>query len=371
MRKQKTLIIALSSYAGMGPYVATIVNSFEPKDSVWFVLGEDERHYYTKNIKKELRDKCMIVYRADSVVNKLRNLIMPDKALGRDIENFMSEKDITSIHLLTGETSLRGMINKWNRKYRLYLTVHDLHPHEAKKAPHKMWRQRRSYKLRDKMMEQIPNLVTNSQAQYKELHHMFPQKEIYFHNFPTLVTKEITTGDIETPEIKGKRGYILFFGRIEEYKGLHVLYEAWCNTPSLHDNYILVVAGSGDINFQRRRDEKNMLFINRYIKDEEIASLYKNAACSVYPYISASQSGVLSLSCYFQTPIIASDVPFFKHIADDGIGMNFRNGDSYELADKLLGLLNSDTVPIKRRQAEYYATHYDAMATRKVLIEMY
>lgn len=38
MVKTNTLIIALSSWGGMGPYVATIVNSFEASDPVWFVL---------------------------------------------------------------------------------------------------------------------------------------------------------------------------------------------------------------------------------------------------------------------------------------------------------------------------------------------
>lgn len=371
MRKQNTLIIALSSYAGMGPYVATIVNSFEPKDPVWFVLGEDERHYYTKNIKKELRDKCMIVYRADSAVNKLRGLFIPDNALGQKIEDFISDKNITNIHLLTGEMALRGMIGKWDKEYNLFLTVHDLHPHEAKKAPHKVWRQHRMYKMVNKMMEQIPNLVTNSNSQYSELQEMFAQKKVLFHEFPTIVTEEIINGEKESSEIKDKQGYVLFFGRIEQYKGLHILYEAWCQEAELHDNYTLVIAGSGDIYFPRREDEKNIILINRYIKDEEIATLYRNAACTVYPYISASQSGVLSLSCYFETPIVASDVPFFKHISEDGIGATFHNGDSHDLSRKLLAILRSDNDALRQQQAEYYKFHYDTTAIRLKLMDIY
>ena len=43
--------------------------------------------------------------------------------------------------------------------------------------------------------------------------------------------------------------------------------------------------------------------INRYIKDSEVAYLYQHAQCVVYPYISATQSGVLSLAFYYQTPV--------------------------------------------------------------------
>lgn len=366
-----TLIIALSSYAGMGPYVATIVNSFEASDPVWFVLGEDERRYYTKNIKQELRSKCMIVCRADSAWNKLRSLFFADNRLGREIEEFMQGKDIQNIHLLTGEMALRGMVKRWDREYNVCQTIHDLHPHEAAKAPHKMWRQRRCYKFLDEMRAYIPRLITNSRAQYEELRQMYPQKEVFFHDFPTLVTDEIKDGTTETPEIEGKNGYVLFFGRIEQYKGLHLLYDAWLDSPALHDRYTLVIAGSGDIYFSRRQDERNIVLINRYIKDEEIASLYRNAACTVYPYISASQSGVLSLSCYFQTPIVASDVPFFRHISEDGIGATFTCGNSQELSKRLLEVLESDSAPTKQRQAEYNAEHYDTKAIHDKLMEIY
>lgn len=70
-----------------------------------------------------------------------------------------------------------------------------------------------------------------------------------------------------------------------------------------------MIAGSGEVYFPIQKYE-NIILINRYIKDEEIAWLFNHAKLTVYPYISATQSGVLSVSCYFGKPIIASDVPF-------------------------------------------------------------
>lgn len=95
-------------------------------------------------------------------------------------------------------------------------------------------------------------------------------------------------------------------------------------SAELHDNYTLVVAGSGQLGFERVADEKNVVMINRYIKDSEVAYLYQHAQCVVYPYISATQSGVLSLAFYYQTPVLASNVPFFKSIIEpSGTGLLF------------------------------------------------
>ena len=67
---------------------------------------------------------------------------------------------------------------------------------------------------------------------------------------------------------------------------------------------------------------------NRYIKDTEVSYLYQHAHCVVYPYISATQSGVLSLAFYYNTPLLASDVPFFKSsLESEGTGLLFKNGD--------------------------------------------
>lgn len=368
---KNTLVIALSSYAGMGPYVATIVNSFQPNDPIWFVLGEDDGHYYTKNIKPELLPKCRIVYRSNSALSKLCDLFFSDRILESKVKSFMNAKNIQAIHLLTGEFPLRGAIDKWGTRYQLYMTVHDLHPHEAHKAFYKMWRQRMIYKMLDKMMNNIPNLLTNSEPQYDELCELYPSKKIHYHDFPTLVTDKIKRGKDIVPELQNEKGYVLFFGRIEAYKGLHLLYESWCENAVLHDNYKLVIAGSGEVYFSRRENERNIIFVNRYIHDEEVASLYMNACCTVYPYVSASQSGVLSLSCWFQRPILASDVPFFRFVSDKGLGYTFTNGNKVELANNLIKLIQSNNEEMKMNEEKFYFSHYDGKSIRDSLLSIY
>lgn len=221
-------------------------------------------------------------------------------------------------------------------------------------------------------IEEANYMVTNSRAQYSELKETYPQRKIFFHEFPSLVTPVLASGNIVPKELKGiSRPYILFFGRIEEYKGISLLYKAFTES-SLTAKYNLVIAGSGTIAFSRS-EKDHVIFINRYIKDEEVKFLYENASCVVYPYISATQSGVLSLAYYFGTPVLASDVDYFKSIIEaSGAGRLFEKGDIKDLKLKLQNiLLSQDRNELIAKEKAYYSKFYDGEAIRKELLTIY
>lgn len=209
--------------------------------------------------------------------------------------------------------------------------------------------------------------------QYEKLKKKFPNKELTFHSFPSLVTQEIIDGkNIPVELSKVSKPYILFFGRIEEYKGIHLLYKAFMDSQELQEKYNLVIAGGGQIGFERQDNDDQVIFLNRYIKDSEIAYLYKKAACVVYPYISATQSGVLSLAFYYQAPVLASDVPFFKGIiGKSGTGLLFENGNVEDLKRQLSKLLSVDTQEMKARQKLYYEKNYAGNSIHESLMKIY
>ena len=100
--------------------------------------------------------------------------------------------------------------------------------------------------------------------------------------------------------------------------------------------------------------------------------LYQHAQCVVYPYISATQSGVLSLAFYYQTPVLASNVPFFKSIIEpSGTGLLFDNGDVEDLKKQLLSLVHLDMAAMKVKQKAYYASHYEGAAIHDSLLKIY
>ena len=72
---KRTLIVATTSYAGMGPYVSEIVNTFSPEDDVCYFFHDYEDDFFKKNVKKELHGKSVFYKQANSAFNKLKNLL--------------------------------------------------------------------------------------------------------------------------------------------------------------------------------------------------------------------------------------------------------------------------------------------------------
>lgn len=370
---KRTLIVATTSYAGMGPYVSEIVNTFSPEDDVYFFFHDYEDDFFKKNVKKEMHGKSVFYKQANSACNKLRDLLFNSEGYDSLVLDVCRQDQIQLVHYINGIPSIRMQRKFEAMGITVLSTVHDLEPHEAKKAWYKMLRQRVGYKRLAENLVEAKYLVTNSMEQYGNLKKRFPDKQLTFHSFPSLVSKEIIEGHDIPEELKGlDKPYILFFGRIEEYKGIHLLYKAFVESPELNEHYSLVIAGSGQIGFERAADEKNVVMINRYIKDSEVAFLYQHAHCVVYPYISATQSGVLSLAFYYQTPVLASDVPFFKSIIEPtGTGLLFGNGDVEGLKKQLLSLVHLDVSDMKDKQKAYYATHYEGAAIHESLLKIY
>jgi glycosyltransferase involved in cell wall biosynthesis len=152
-----------------------------------------------------------------------------------------------------------------------------------------------------------------------------------------------------------------------------LLYDAFLDHAFFHAGYSLVIAGKGGWCFERRKDEKNVIRIDRYIADAEIKSLFRNAACVVYPYISATQSGVFTLAYRLGTPLLASDTPYFRDNIKNGVtGLLFKNQDKEDLASKMQELLfDTDTGQMKKDQAIFYDEHYSASRVMKEIEQLY
>ena len=112
---------------------------------------------------------------------------------------------------------------------------------------------------------------------------------------------------------------ILCFGRIESYKGLDVLVQAFLSIRKALVGWKLIVAGSGHLpRSMAALVDEEIRVINRYISDKEVAGLMQNAGIVVLPYTSATQSGVLALAQAFGRPVIGSAVGGLKEIIVHG-----------------------------------------------------
>lgn len=361
----KILYVCSEFYAGMMPFGSTIVNAMQESGyEIFAVFVCSPQCDYRKAVIGNTNDNFIFI---DTPMDKFRRgyFRLFGFPIIKAIKKICKENKIDAVHLLTEDPSLAFSLKLIKDKHKLYYTVHDLIQHESKaenlikKLVHYLLVERRAKYL----IKNIDNLVTSSKVQYEELSKLYERKNVFYHNFPTLVTESIQNGKKNVPELKDVNNYILFFGRIELYKGIDVLYEEYLQNDLLKSKP-LVIAGSGNVYFGRKMEnESDVIFINRYIEDDELIDLFTNSYCVVFPYISATQSGVLSLAYYFKKPAIVSNVPFFKECLTDG-----QEGFIFDInKPNTLGNVFSKLEGFKRRESNYF----DNKILRKQLGEIY
>ena len=116
-----------------------------------------------------------------------------------------------------------------------------------------------------------------------------------------------------------ERKEILFFGRIEAYKGVGVLLEAARPLLDSNPDWSLQIAGGGDVTpYQTMLDHPQIHLTNRFLSEAEVAEFMQRAAIVALPYISASQSGVIPTAYAFGKPVIATRVGGIPDMVKDG-----------------------------------------------------
>lgn len=117
-----------------------------------------------------------------------------------------------------------------------------------------------------------------------------------------------------------KEKYILFAGKISQYKGLDYLLPAMKRVHKYFPETKLVVAGCGSFNFDIT-EYKKLQYLdirNRFIPNEELAALIKRAQFVICPYTDATQSGVIMSAFAFNIPVLATNVGGLPEMLGNG-----------------------------------------------------
>lgn len=149
--------------------------------------------------------------------------------------------------------------------------------------------------------------------------------------------------DVQT----GGKKYILFTGKISEYKGLDYLLPAMVRVHEAYPDVSLIVAGSGTFHFDISKYETfdYIEFRNRYIPDNELVGLINNSEFLVCPYTDATQSGVIMSAFAFAKPVIATNVGGLPDMLGNGkYGMVVERKNINSLAESIVRLLSDDVL---------------------------
>lgn len=149
---------------------------------------------------------------------------------------------------------------------------------------------------------------------------------------------------------------ILFFGRILSYKNLSNLLDAFSIVKSRIPDARLLIVGSGDMSpyEQRANGRSDIVVVNRWIPDEEVAAYFRQGDLVVIPYSSASQSGVIPVAYTFKLPVVATAVGGLLEQVEPGqTGLLVPPEDSAALGEACITLLTNRALSAAMGEAGY------------------
>lgn len=150
---------------------------------------------------------------------------------------------------------------------------------------------------------------------------------------------------------------VLFFGRIEYYKGLDILIKAAQNL----NQYKFYIVGKGNINSTFGIDQipSNCIHINNYIPDEELAKYIQRSKIVVLPYRDATGTQTIQSIFYYKKPIIATNVGCFpEYISNEKDGIIIKKESIEELTDAIKLLLTD-----KEKRLSYGNNGYNKISS--------
>ena len=251
-----------------------------------------------------------------------------------------------------------------NKKVNSIITVHDASAHPSNSVLFRI-KERIKQPIITKAFNSVSKLLLmseNTKNTFLEKNKKYSNRVIvlplgaHVPNCIEMKPKEIIKSDLR---------FILFFGRIDKYKGIENLLDAFLRIYRDCNSYYLIIAGSGTFTkteknkiSQLRDLGANVIIINRFISDSEMLWLFKECQFICLPYIEASQSGVLPIAYYYAKPALVSNIPGLTQFVQNGInGFIFNSVE--DLSNKIRLLCTSDNTILSKNAQEYYLKYLD------------
>jgi len=141
---------------------------------------------------------------------------------------------------------------------------------------------------------------------------------------------------------------ILYIGHSGPYKDLDLLFKAFRILSQKRRDVKLFVVGNSHPNYPNFLDEyksKNNLSnvqFTGYVPEDQLSTIFGKASVVVLPYHTCTgTSGVAHLAASYGVPIIATDLPEFHELVEEGCGIFLSPHNPEALAERIEYILNN------------------------------
>lgn len=211
------------------------------------------------------------------------------------------------------------MIRLVSPRSKLFLTVHNIYPHNCSKQKEILYRKRFA-KVEGFFDKFILHLQT-SKNEFCSAFGVNPAKCTVLHH-GVFVPKQL-----EIPSrIAGEKFNLIMYGNQSYYKGTDILVDALLKLPKAIQNRVhTLIVGKIPLDYlsdlQRKTKNLNVDWVPEFVSDDYLNAQIIKSDAVVLPYRQISQSGVLLLALNFERLVLASDLPSFtetlKSVSDN------------------------------------------------------
>ncbi len=209
----------------------------------------------------------------------------------------------------------------------------------------------------------------------QQIYNIPPNKIAYIeHGAPDI---EILSGNpLKLDKLFSDHKVLLTFGLINRNKGLETVIRALPEIIEKHKNVVYVILGSTHPGIIKSSGEEyrdylvqlaeelnvtnHVVFINRYVSEEELMNYLSAADIYVSPYLNEAQitSGTLCYAVRAGAAVVATPYWHARELLSNGRGRLFNFKDEKGLASAIIGLLGAPTYLREIRERAYnYGIH--------------
>lgn len=238
------------------------------------------------------------------------------------------------------------------------VTIHDVYAHSSYSG----FDERLKLAIIDRRMRSVLNVtdavVLLSKNSFDNFIKRYPKYEAKAVKMNLGAHVPLVSSSVRPYELDAKKwnNYLLFFGRIDKYKGVANLIEAY---SASRKKLGLVVAGRNlGLEMTELDGSKGIVTLYRFVSNEEMVWLFEHAKFCILPYMDATQSGVLPIAYKFRVPVIASDVAGLNEFIVDGkTGFLIPVGDItalYKAVEMCYDMTDEEYVQLQANIDEYF-----------------
>lgn len=343
-------ITVLHISRGFEDYVISLANEIGEYVDFHMIITESDRW-----IEPHLSKKIKIYYSEAPRVSDIRNI----RSVLR-ICHYVKRLKPDIIHMQNG-VIWEALLPLFFKRIKFITTIHDvtIHPNRGKS--------RFTPQIILDALTQLSDglIIHGERLREAALSRHGKKREKYLEviNHPI-----ISRYGISRPETLN-RNHILFFGTLDEWKGIEYLLSAMEVVTSKIPNVILKISGGSptpDYYKNLNYKHENIQWDIRRQSEADVKNLFEWADILVLPYIEASQSGVLHIAQSFGTPVIATRTGALQDsVIDEETGLIVAPRSTEELASAILRLLTNSE--LRKRMTDNLIAYRDDCLCNKTV----